>query len=156
MHVSELSLILKQMQDCYDTAGAKAQANDFERMIEILGGHESETVEDFVCNLRPKLEKKSPRKQTPQAQPDQTTVNRYVTLLNGAETNQEAFGKAFEKLKCDSKIRKREIDAIANAYVGGSNRYKSKKVALESIKKKFVQQVRFEGKMNIVDKLTPW
>ncbi len=156
MQVSELSLILKQMQACYDTAGARTQANDFERMIEILSGHESETVEDFVNNLRPKLQQDPPRKQKPKAQLDQATVDRYVALLADAGTNQEEFRKAFGGLKGSKKIGKPEIDAIANAYVGSIDRFKSKKAALEAIEKKFVQRVRFEGKMDIVDKLTPW
>lgn len=155
MQVSALSVILEEISDCYSSAGAAAQAKDFKKMLEILKGHENESLEDFVEFLKPLADKKSIKSN--QKEIDQEKIASYARLLADAKTDQNNFDKAFRNLETSSKkMPKAELDGIANKYTKTDSKYKSKQAALEAIEKKFIELVRFEQKMEVVDKMTPW
>ena len=49
-----------------------------------------------------------------------------------------------------------ELIAIAKAYAGSARRITSKKAALDAIRKRFVEKVRFDAKNDLAAKARPW
>ncbi|MEO0809044.1 MAG: hypothetical protein AAFW82_00090 [Pseudomonadota bacterium] len=53
-------------------------------------------------------------------------------------------------------MKKRDIDIIAHAYIGGREKWPSKKAALEAIEQRFVERAYHASRMNILSKTRVW
>jgi hypothetical protein len=82
-------------------------------------------------------------------------VDGYVTRLRKAGLQRGDFEAVVADLTGDKSARKSEVISIASKYVGVSLGSRSRKDALEVIRKRFVELVRFERKQEIASKVTP-
>ncbi|MEW5963972.1 MAG: hypothetical protein AB1749_10470 [Pseudomonadota bacterium] len=87
---------------------------------------------------------------------DNKLVNRFAGLLAAAKTDSKAFEATLAELSADPRLKAPEIVAIAKAYAGSSKRVTSKAAAMEAIRKRFVELVRFEAKNALAAKSRPW
>lgn len=154
MEVRELCEILEQLRIMHDSEGAKTQARDFQKVLDILDGHEDETVVEFVQNTRQLLAAPTPSRKKNQV--DEVNVRRYIESLKNTGSDRPAFEAAFNSLKNDSKMRKAELVEVARGYTGYEMSYKTRKHALDDIRAKFTEIARQEARSSIIDKITPW
>lgn len=87
---------------------------------------------------------------------DNKLVTRFVGLLAAAKTDKQAFEAALAALNADPRLKSPELVAIAKAYAGSSKRIGSKAAAIDAIRKRFVELVRFEAKNALAAKSRPW
>lgn len=87
---------------------------------------------------------------------DNKLVTRFAGLLAAAKTDKQAFEAALAELNADARLKTPDFVAVAKAYAGASKRVTSKAAAMEAIRKRFVELVRFEAKNALAAKSRPW
>ena len=81
-------------------------------------------------------------------------VARRVAQLKAAGIEPSAFDRAFAELEADKAMKAEELAQIATSYC--LRKVKSRKQALEAIKKRFVELRRQHNKDKIAEKARPW
>ncbi|HKJ62875.1 MAG TPA: hypothetical protein VKA94_12935, partial [Hyphomicrobiales bacterium] len=61
----------------------------------------------------------------------------YVEKLRSSKDNPDELGDLLSKMKTDKKVRMRELNAIAQQYVGGTSKYKNASEAYKEIQLRF-------------------
>jgi len=69
-------------------------------------------------------------------------VNAHVAALKAARTDRPTFEAACAAIEADATLTAADVRAIANTYGAGGTAAKSRKAALEKIKRRFVEVVR--------------
>jgi len=82
-------------------------------------------------------------------------VDAYIKRLVSPGLQRPAFDAVIGDLALDKFARKSEMIVIASKYVGVPLHLRSRKEALEVIKKRFVELSRFEKKQQIASKVIP-
>jgi hypothetical protein len=159
MKISEIRAVLDKLRLVYSEGGAKSQAADCEKLSEGLKIYEDELIEAFAQRVRDAFLLKN-RKST--ARPAATcglSVEDYAPALLAAGTDDEAFRTLLSAVGSDRRVTKPILDNIANRYlneVSGGNhlfRFKTKGLALDAIRNKFVERAEAESKDEIIDRL---
>lgn len=87
---------------------------------------------------------------------DDGLVTRLAGRLAAAKTDKTAFEAALAELTSSPQVKAAEVIAIAKAYAGASKRIGSRAAAIEAIRKRFVELVRFEAKNALAARSRPW
>jgi hypothetical protein len=161
MKVSEFKDVLRRLQELYVAAGAAAQADDLARVMRLLQGNESKTVEEFVAETKSLLVGERDLDRAGAAL-DEDGVALHARRLLAAGTDQRAFQAALEAADQDKQLGKAEWFSIANRYrnapTGGTHVYKYNtiKAARAAIRDLFIERFESESKRGILDRLTRW
>jgi hypothetical protein len=155
MTVSELRIILGNIQQLCASAGAKTAAKDLQTFSDILKPYSdiqvAQACADIKCHLSEATAKPGKRGkaagQSSSAPPDQDTIQRHLTELHDAGTDQQAFDLAFRKLKASKSVKSADLAEIARQFSLSVTAYKSKAAAYADIEKAFVRRARFENKL---------
>lgn len=153
MDVGELKIVLDRFRAMYEASGAAAQARDIASVIEALDGFEKLSVDDCVTRMQELLAQPAAESS---AQVNEIVVRRYANQLNDAGLDRGAFDQALADMKADRSVKKRELDAIAFAYIGGREKQASKKAGFAALEDKFIERLRSKGKRDLIGKVTPW
>jgi hypothetical protein len=161
MKVSEFKEVLRRLEELYEAAGATAQAGDLARVLRLLEGNETKTVDEFVAETRSLLTGERHRESV-SIGVDEDRVAFHARRLLEAGTDQQAFQAALEALDQDKRLGKAEWFAIANRYrnapTGGTHVYKYStiKAARAAIRDVFIERFESESKRGILERLTRW
>jgi hypothetical protein len=96
---------------------------------------------------------KAPRSSSKASPPRTELVDVYVNRLKAAGSQKQAFDKVVADLQADKEARKVERLSIAKRYVGA--RLSAKANPLTEIKRRFVEQARFDRTLEIASQGTP-
>lgn len=160
MNVGELKEVLERIRELYASAGANHAAGDFERLVATLDGHEDQTIDEFVEQMRALLGLVAPRKNKKHFEPSSPVVEEHARRLLAAGVSQSAFNVAMTKLKDDTRVNQAELSAIANRYLNDPTRgtfefeFKSDSSAYRAIKRMFVERAQDDSKARIIKRMT--
>ena len=154
MTVSELLPILGNVQRLCTAAGAKTAAKDLQTFSDMLKSYSDTQVDKACAVIKHSLSQAAakPARRTSTAgrsstSPDQNAIQRHLTELREAGTDQNAFDLAFKKLKASKSVKLPDLAEIARQFSLSVTAYKSKAAAYSDIEKAFVRQARFENKL---------
>lgn len=83
-------------------------------------------------------------------------VSQHLDALTAAGRDQHAFDRAIEALRTDATAKTPELIEIAKSYAGRGKKIGSQKVALEIIRKRFIELVRYDAKNKVAKHSRPW
>ena len=154
MKVSELRTILGTIQQLCASAGANTAAKDLQTFSDVLKLYSDMQVAKACADIKHHLSQPTakPAKRGKAAgqsttAPDQEAIQRHLTELRGAGTDQQAFELAFKKLKASKSVKLADLSEIARQFSLSVTAYKTKAAAYSEIEKAFVRQARFENKL---------
>ena len=154
MKVSELRVVLDDLQVIYAAAGAKSQAGDVKSVLDLFDGFDDVDVDAFLAELREEI---SPSTESVDVTPGRAdVVESFVRRLLQAGTDRAAFEAVWSELACHSSVTKSEMDSIAHRFTGGRRSWGTRKLAHDAIKVRFVERSYQAGKMKLLEKFTPW
>jgi len=154
MLVSELRTILSNVQQLCASAGAKTAAKDLQTFSDMLKAYSDLPVKKATANINFRLSQAATKAaRRSKAQPraptarDEDAIQRHLTELRDAGTDQQAFDLALKKLKASKSIKLPDLADIARQFSLSVTAYKSKPAAYSDIEKAFVRQALFENKL---------
>ncbi len=143
--LKELRNSLYDVADVAEASGGKNAGRDIRLLNEMLSGDDNASALSAIDELECAI-----------SDPTAPLRKSYITLLEAAGTDKNIFDKTFNALKCDRQIKKNDIDHIAHAYIGGREKWPSKKAALEAIERRFIEIAYHESRMKILSKTKVW
>jgi hypothetical protein len=151
--LGDLCPILQNLGELFDAAGVKGPKNDFENIVKLVEGANSNSVESFVSETRGLLAQ--PRKKTGSTgskrkvtRPlDEAAVETYSGRLLDARNDRQLFDAALGQLKASRALKLPELAAVAHRYTGYSTNYKKAAAIFEDIENVFIERARFENKI---------
>ena len=155
MKVAELRTILEEVQAIYEASGSDKPAKDFADFIELLGGYEQQSVDEFLTALSALLKSES-GKGTPDKLPDTELVASFTERLSSAGTDQDKFEPVYAELGAANQVRIEEMNAIAHGYIKGREKWPTRAAGYQAIKKKFVERADRESREGIINKARRW
>jgi hypothetical protein len=154
MTVSELRAVLGKIQQLCASAGAKTAVKELQSFSDILKPYSDMQVAKACADIKHHLSQAAvkPAKRgkaagQSSAAPDQDAIQRHLTELRDAGTDQQAFDLTFSKLKASKSVKLADLAEIARQFSLSVTAYKSKGAAYSDIEKAFVRQARFENKL---------
>lgn len=87
------------------------------------------------------------------AQVDSTVVDEYSAKLAGLGTDRSHLESLLSEMKADKRVRVGEASEIAQRYVGGTSKYRSKVDALKEIKLRFDASLRAAQRLSAASKI---
>jgi hypothetical protein len=161
MKISEFKGVLRRLEELYQAAGAVVQAEDVARVVRLLEGNETKTVNEFVAETKALLIRDQHR-ESANTGLDEDRVAYFARLLLDAGTDQHEFHAALEALDRDRELGKAEWFSIANRYrnapTGGTHSYKyaTIKAARAAIRDVFIERFEAGSKRGVLERLTRW
>lgn len=143
---------LEKVARVLETAGKKTQTKAVQSVIELLAGHDTESIPTFLKTLQEQLERKPEKKAGLPKDLRTETIELHVRQLRAAGSDKSAFETLFARLSKDKAVRKAEADAIAQAYVGRRGRWPKKQDAIAAIRAHFDGHAHDDAKMRQVRK----
>lgn len=160
MQVKILKRLLERLRDSYSAIGAVEPSKDMRRVVDLLKGHEDETVGEFIAETKARLEgQNSPDTSEVQTAADKVVADHVRRLLD-AGTDRSGFNAAWALLNDDAEVGKLELFAIANRYrnepSGGTHaiKFKSLRQARTVIRDVFLERADAERKSGAIERLT--
>jgi hypothetical protein len=154
MTVGELRTILSNIQRLCASAGAKTAAKDLQTFSDILKPYLNIQIAQACADIKRHLSEATakPAKRgnaagTPSPVRNEDAIQRHLTELREAGTDQQAFDLAFKKLKASKSIKVADLAEIARQFSRSVTAYKTKAAAYSDIEKAFVREARFENKL---------
>ena len=158
MNVGELKAVLKRLEDLYSAGGASSVAKDLRSVVELLEGHESESLDEFIADTQTLISK--PESKVPEF--NEAVARKYAQALLDAGIDEQRFKAALDVLDSDASASTAEWVEIANLYrnapTGGTHRYKfaSVKAARNAILDTFGGRLESASKRGIIERITQW
>jgi hypothetical protein len=149
MTVGELRTILRNIQQLCVSAGAKTAGKELQIFSDVLKPYSDMQLAEACVNIKRHLSEATPKrpKPGPPGPPDPEAIQRHLTELRSAGTDQPAFALAFKKLKASKSVKLADLAQIARQFSLSVTAYKTKAAAYSDIEKEFVRQARFENKL---------
>jgi hypothetical protein len=158
MTVSELRTILAKIQNLCASSGAQTAAKDLQTFSDILKPYSNLDIDKACAEIKHCLNQvaaipatrskttKAPTRKT--SAPDENAIQRHLTELRDAGTDQKDFDLAFQQLTSSKKLKLPDLAEIAHLFSGRVTTYKSKAAAHADIEGAFVRRARFENKID--------
>ncbi|MGE0852649.1 MAG: hypothetical protein AB7O44_23980 [Hyphomicrobiaceae bacterium] len=156
MKVAELRTILEEVKAIYEASGSDKPAKDFAEFIELLGGHEHQTVDEFLAALSALPSTASGKGTSGDKLPDAELVASFIERLTSAGTDQAQFDAVYVELGAEKRVRAEEMNAIAHGYIKGREKWPSRAAGYQAIKKKFVERADRKSREGIINKVRRW
>jgi hypothetical protein len=151
MTVGELRTILGNIQQLCVSAGAKTAAKELQTFSDVLRPYSDRQLTKACADIKQHLSQgtaKPPKPPRPPKLPsDQEVIQRHLTEIRDAGTDQPAFALAFKKLKASKSVKLADLAEIARQFSRSVTAYKTKAAAYSDIEKAFVREARFENKL---------
>ena len=154
MTVSEFRTVLGNIQQLCASAGAKTAAKELQIFSDLLKPYSDMQLAKACADIKHHLSQATakPAKRGKVADqssaiPNQDAIQRHLTELRDAGTDQQAFDLAFKKLKASKSVKLPDLSEIARQFSLSVTAYKTKAAAYSEIEKAFVRQARFENKL---------
>lgn len=128
---------------------AKKVARDFEKLIELMDGHEEMSVGAFCKKARQGLEGKAAGGGKAAAL-RQEVVDAHVAALKGAMEDDGDFDTALDAVASDKQVRLKELKAIAAGFMELTPLKSKKADLLNEMKSKRAQDLRTKHKFKIL------
>ncbi len=87
---------------------------------------------------------------------DPKKVGNHVSSLESAGLDRPAFTSAFDAIRDDKSLNVVDVIAIAERYRRGGSRVTSRKAAMASIEKRFLEMVRQQAQKAQAARARPW
>ena len=133
---------------------AKKAVQDFEKLIELMDGHEDMTVDAFCKKARAGLEGESSatskRSSGSASGLRQAVVDGHVQALKASGNSEADFTAALQSVGTDKQVRLKELKAIAQEFMGLAPLTSKKQDLLNEIKTKWAQDLRTAHKFKIL------
>ena len=129
---------------------AKKVARDFEKLIELMDGHEEMTVDAFCKKARQGLEGKAAGGGNKAAALRQEVVDAHVAALREAVEDDGAFDAALDAVASDKQVRLKELKTIAAGFMELTPLKTKKADLLNEMKSKRAQDLRTKHKFKIL------
>lgn len=139
MQTRSLIEALTRLADFVNVAGAKKDAKEVRELGEFFESYKDKAVGEALQDVKHLLAEQCREKLKP-----------YLDKLTSAGVDEAKFGQAINLIEKDRSLVKEDAIALAKAYTSRSKNWKSKKDALEAIKKKFAEDLYQASKMKIV------
>jgi hypothetical protein len=146
MTVGELRTILRNIHQLCVSAGAKTAGKELQIFSDVLKPYSDMQLAEACVNIKRNLSEATPKRPKP-GPPDPEAIQRHLTELRSAGTDQPAFALAFKKLKASKSVKLADLAEIARQFSLSVTAYKTKAAAYSDIEKEFVRQARFENKL---------
>ena len=156
MKVDELKKILAEIEEIYAEGGAKKAAEDFAELQTVFEGYEDTSVSDFVDQLRSLYAPKKKANLRLVEQIDELVVERYLKRLSSLDKSGCDDEELINSLLADSSVKKAEANLIQHRFLGGRERWPSKKSAVDAIRKRLAHRLREAHQLNRIKDVTPW
>jgi predicted short-subunit dehydrogenase-like oxidoreductase (DUF2520 family) len=148
MTVSEFRAVLGKIQHLCASAGAKTAAKELQSFSDMLKPYADMQFAKACADIKHHLSQATVRPvKRGKATPDQDVIQRHLTELHDAGSDQQAFDLMFKKLKASKSLKLQDLSEIARRFSLSVTAYKSKAAAYSDIEKSFVRQARFENKL---------
>lgn len=154
MKVKALKSGLQKLVPVLEDWEAKRVVQDFEKLIELMDGHEDMTVDAFCKKARTGLEGKSgatsKRSSGGASGLRQAVVDGHVQALKASGNSEADFTTALQSVGTDKQVRLKELKAIAQGFMGLAPMTSKKQDLLNEIKTKWAQDLRTAHKFKIL------
>lgn len=128
---------------------AKKVVGDFEKLIELMDGHEDMTVDAFCKKARQGLEGNA-RGGGGAAALRQEVVDQHVAALKEAAADEAAFQSKLDLVSSDKQVRIKELKEIAAGFMEVTPLKSKKADLLNEMKSKRAQDLRTKHKFKIL------
>src|SRR5262245_45480559 len=98
MKVQELRTVLEEVQAIYEASGTEKPAADFSNFIELLNGHEHQSIDAFLAELSTLLKAASGKTASGDREPDSQLVDAFLERLTNAKSDQTEFDAVYAEL----------------------------------------------------------
>ena len=150
MKVQNVKDGLEKLLPVLEAWEAKKVAGDFQKLIELMDGHEEMTVDAFCKKARQGLTGKAAGGSKPAAGLRQEVVDGHVTALKEAVEDDGAFDAALHAVASDKQVRAKELKAIAGGFMELTPLKSKKADLLNEMKSKRAQDLRTKHKFKIL------
>jgi hypothetical protein len=142
MKISELRKALSSFESLLEQTRADSELlSDLARLNSWLAQFDKQDVSELCGNVG--VPESPPRTAKSVASViDSALVDDYAASLAGLESDRSSLQDVLSQMKSDKRIRVAEASAIAQRYVGGTSKYKSKADAIKEIKLRFEAGLR--------------
>ena len=154
MKVKTLKSGLETLVPVLEGWEAKKAVQDFEKLIELMDGHEDMTVDAFCKKARTGLTGNSSA--TPKRSSSGTrgvrkaVVKNHVLALKASGNSEADFTSALKSVGADKQVRLKELKAIAQEFMGLTPLSSKKQDLLKEIKTKWAQDLRTAHKFKVL------
>ena len=156
MKVQELRTVLEEIQAIYKASGTNKPAEDFANFVQLLDGHEHQSIDEFLAELSTLLRMASGKKLVGDRQLDTQLIASFLDRLTRAKTDEAEFEVVYAELGESKQVRAEEMNAIAHGYIKGREKWSSRAAAYQAIKKKFIERADRESRTGILSKIRRW
>ncbi len=151
--VENLCNALTSLKYLLSACKAKVVASDLEKILTFLKPYKKKSVSALSLEIKEGLKKKAANR-TRSAKPvDLKKAREIADSLTKANMFSKEFQTIINKIKTDRSLRKVEIDAVANIFLGLDRKYKSKSEAIEKIADRHFQDNLHEARGKVIDKM---
>lgn len=149
MKVKNVKSGLEKLLPVLEAWEAGKIAKDFQKLIELMDGHEDLTIDAFCKKASQGLAGKAARPKSG-ANLRQEVVNEYISQLKNSEADEARFHQTVQTIAQDKQVRLKELKAISTSYLGFAPLSQKKSDLLDEIKAKRAQELRTEQKFKIL------
>ncbi len=149
MKIERLKDGLSKLLPVLEAWEAKKVVGDFEKLIELMDGHEEMTVDAFCKKARQGLEGKSGGSSSA-ATLRQGVIDAHIAALKEASSDEAEFQTKLDDVSSDKQVRMKELKAIAAGFMGVTPLKSKKAELLNEMKSKRAQDLRTKHKFDIL------
>lgn len=149
MKVERLKDGLSKLLPVLEAWEARKVVVDFEKLIELMDGHEEMTVDAFCKKARQGLEGKTGGSGGA-ATLRQDIIDTHVAALKESVSDEAAFLAQLDEVSSDKQVRLKELKAIAAGFMGVTPLKSKKADLLNEMKSKRAQDLRTKHKFDIL------
>jgi hypothetical protein len=154
MTVSELCAVLGKVQQLCSAAGANSAAKDLQTFSDLLKPYSDAQIDKACADIKHHLSQAAakPAKRGKAAgsastASDKNAIERHITELREAGTDEKAFDAALRNLKASKAVKLPDLAEIARQFSLSVSAYRSKAAAYSDIEEAFIRKARFENKL---------
>lgn len=155
MKANELKDALRDLASVLQSGGAKQGAEDLRAVSKRLNGDETLSAKHAIDALEAELTAPASDSAKPEAGPPKLATQRHLKALNEAGLDAGAFKAAFDAVTTDRTLLKDDVIALMKNYASAHIRAKTKKAALEEIKREFSRR-QYDNNTREQARTTPW
>lgn len=152
--VEALDAVLARLERVWSGGGARSPVKGVSQVRKAIAPHLTQTIDDMLDDLRAEAAAKAARAAAKAVRDD--VVASYVKRLEEAAHDRQVFDSVFADLSTDRRVRKVELDAIAERYAGGPAKRRNKAAGFEAIRASFFERALRERNAQVAEKATPW
>jgi hypothetical protein len=133
---SLLKSVLQDIETAYRASGPVGVANDYKKLLDLFDGSQNGVATTYFTELERALNAAPPRASKAKTTPDVKKIREFADKLTDTIEHTSDFLKQVDELGAGRRFSKDEVNLVADQFLGYSYKYKSKKQAIDAIKRR--------------------